>query len=110
MSFDNLGGPKDVVGRWVLRACARVKREPPNEAEFTGLLLCEPKVGSQLVLALDQRRRLRTSTILKIEPGPDGTIYVHTANSRYWVRRLSQLRQVSRAADPSDLQESLELA
>ena len=49
------------------------------------------KVGAPLVLALDNHKRLTTSTIQEIEPGPNHSIYVNTANSRYWVRRLSQL-------------------
>lgn len=53
--------------------------------------MSEPELGAPLVLALDDRQRLTTSKIQQIEPGPNDSLYVHTANSRYWVRRLSQL-------------------
>jgi len=89
--LDSLGDPGKPVGRWVLNACAKVNRESPDQAEYIGLLMSEPEVGAPLVLALDDRKRLTTSSIRNIEPGPNNSLYVDTANSRYWVRRLSQL-------------------
>ncbi|MFO7567817.1 MAG: hypothetical protein R6X02_34575 [Enhygromyxa sp.] len=83
--------PTKTLGRWVLQACAKVRREAPERAEFLGLLLSEPEVGAPMVLALGQRRRLTTTRVKRIEDGPEGSIYVYTGNSVYWVRRLSQL-------------------
>ena len=90
MSLETLGDPRKLIARWVLEACAKVNRESPDQAEFVGLLMSEPKLGAPLVLALDDRTRLTTSKIRRIEPGPNDSIYADTANSRYWIRRLSQ--------------------
>jgi hypothetical protein len=89
--LETLGDPTKPIGRWVLNACAKVNRESPDQAEYLGLLMSEPEVGTPLVLALDGRKRLTTSSIRKIESGPNNSLYVDTANSRYWIRRLSQL-------------------
>lgn len=91
MPLETLGDPRKLIGRWVLETCAKVNRESPDQAEFVGLLMSEPEVGAPLVLALDDRKRLTTTRIQRIEPGPNESIYVDTANSRYWIRRLSQL-------------------
>ncbi len=91
MPLHILGDPRQPIGRWVLDACAKVTRESPDQADYVGLLMSEPELGAPLVLALDDRQRLTTSRIQRIEPGPDDTVYVHTENSRYWVRRLSQV-------------------
>lgn len=90
LEHPSLDDPRKLIERWVLDACAKVLRES-DQAEFVGLLMCEPEVGDRLVLALDNRKRLTTSKIQRIEPGPNDSIYVETANSRYWVQRLSQL-------------------
>jgi hypothetical protein len=91
MADELLGDPSKAIGRWVLQACAKVEREAPDRAEYLGLLMSEPEVGGPMVLALGQRRRLTTSRIERIEAGPEGSVYVHTKNSRYLVRRLTQL-------------------
>ena len=91
MPHESLGDPTMPIGRWVLNACAKVNRESPDQAEYIGLLMSDPEVGAPLVLAIDGRQRLTTSTVQRIEPGPNDSLYVHTRNSLYWVRRLSQL-------------------
>ncbi|HLT39388.1 MAG TPA: hypothetical protein VK034_24060 [Enhygromyxa sp.] len=68
-----------------------MNRESPDQAEYLGLLMSDPEVGAPLVLALDDRQRLTTSRVQRIEPGPDDSLYVHTRNSLYWIRKLSQL-------------------
>ncbi len=87
----DLGDPRKPVPNWLLRACAKLTRESPDPAEYVGLLLAEPEIGASLILVLDAGQQLTTSKIRRIEPGPEQTLYVHTANSRYWIRRLSQL-------------------
>ncbi|HLT40864.1 MAG TPA: hypothetical protein VK034_31520 [Enhygromyxa sp.] len=89
--LETLGDPTKPIGRWVLNACAKVNRESPDQAEYLGLLMSDPEVGVPLVLALDDNQRLTTSTIQRIEPGPDDSLYIHTVNSLYWIRKLSQL-------------------
>lgn len=86
-----LGDPTMPIGRWVLDACAKVSRESPDRREYLGLLLSHPEVGVPLVLILDEGQRLTTSTIQRIEVGPHDSLTVHTRNSLYRIRRLSQL-------------------
>jgi hypothetical protein len=88
---ETIGDPTKPIGRWVLNACAKVNRESPDQAEYLGLLMSDPEIGAPLVLALDDRQRLTTSNIQRIEPGPNDSLYIYTRNSLYWVRRLSQL-------------------
>lgn len=89
--LESLADPTKAIGRWVLNACAKVNRVSPIHAEYVGLLMSEPEVGAPLVLALDNRKRLTTSSIRKIEGGPNNSLFVDTANSRYWIRLLSQV-------------------
>ena len=89
--LESLSDPTNPVRRWVLDACAKVNRVSPNHAEYIGLLMSEPEVGAPLVLTFEGRKRLTTSSIRKIETGPNNSLFIDTANSRYWVRRLSQL-------------------
>ena len=91
MPLQTLEDPTKPIGRWVLESCAKVNRVSPNHAEYIGLLMSEPEVGAPLVLALDDHKRLTTSSIRKIEGGPSNSVFIETANSRYWIRRLSQL-------------------
>ena len=78
------------IGRWVLGACAKVNRESPEHAEHLGLLVSDPEIGEPLVVAVDDDQKLTTSTVQRIEPGPNDSLYVHTRNSLYWIRRLSR--------------------
>ena len=87
MSVD-LSDPKQLIRRWVLRAGAKVSRAAPDGAEYVGLLATEPRLGAPLVLVLEGRRRLRTSPIERMQPGPDHTLVVETRNSRYRIQRL----------------------
>lgn len=84
----DLGDPKQVIQRWVLRAGAKIHRSGANPAEYIGLLASEPRLGDPLVLVLEGRRRLRTSPIERIEAGPDRSVYVETRNNRYRIDRL----------------------
>jgi hypothetical protein len=93
MRFEQLGDPRKLVGHAVLRACAKVQRQGSDRREFIGLLLGEPAVGARLVLALDERRRLRTSVIVSIESVSNATLYLSTTNSRYRVQRLGEYEQ-----------------
>ena len=78
------------IGRWVLGACAKLSRESPDHAEHLGLLVSDPEIGEPLVVAIHDDQKLTTSTVQRIEPGPNDSLYVHTRNSLYWIRRLSR--------------------
>lgn len=77
------------IGRWVLGACAKVSPESPDHAEHIGLLMSDPEIGEPLVVAVEDDQKVTTSTVQRIDPGPDDSLYVHTRNSLYWIRRLS---------------------
>ena len=78
------------IGRWVLGACAKVNPESRDQSEHLGLLVSDPLVGEPLVVAVGDGQKLTTSTVQQIEPGPNDSLYVHTRNSLYWIRRLSR--------------------
>ena len=78
------------IGRWVLGACAKVNSESRDQCEHVGLLMSDPEVGEPLVVAVGDDKNLTTSTVQQFEPGPKDSLYVHTRNSLYWIRRLSR--------------------
>ncbi len=86
-----LGDSTQPIGRWVLSACAKVNCECSEQVEHLGLVMTDPEIGLPLVIALDDDQRITTSTIQRIEPGPNDSLYVQTRNSLYWIRRLSRL-------------------
>lgn len=96
---DDLFDPKRLIRRRDLEACAAITRVRADNAlegeprRYVGLLLNEVQVGAPLVLLLDKKRRFITSTVHRIDTGPEDTIYVDTANSRYCVRRLIASRR-----------------
>ena len=80
-----------------LEACARVTKLHPTSAandsaregkQYEGMLAYDVRVGRPMVLVLNGKRRLVTSTIRKINPISSAMMEVETSNSRYYVRRL----------------------
>lgn len=51
--------------------------------------MSDPEIGEPLVVAVEDDQKVTTSTVQRIDPGPDDSLYVHTRNSLYWIRRLS---------------------
>ena len=89
--------PASTLRRDELEACARVTKLDPARTDtdperagkrYEGMLACDVRVGVPLILMLNGRRRLVTSTIRQIQPLAAGTMEVQTSNSRYYVRRL----------------------
>jgi hypothetical protein len=83
-----------LIRKGELEACASVTRlqsnNRPDEGErhYEGMLVCDVRVGTPLVLVANGRRRLVTSSVRRIEPISRDVVYVETSNSRYHVRRL----------------------
>lgn len=83
-----------LMRRSELETCARVTRlrssQHPDarEKHYEGMLLCEVRVGVPLVLVLNGRRRLVTSTIKRVEAVEANVIEVETSNNRYSIHRL----------------------
>lgn len=90
MSHDAPGDRTQPIGRWVLGACAKVSDQSPDQAEHMGLLVSDPEIGEPLVVAVGDDQRITTSTVQRLESGPNDSLYVHTRNSLYWIRRLSR--------------------